>query len=421
MSRAEKSLLLAGLCVSAIDQAAEETDFARQDRFNVKTMPSSNSTVSYLPNEVLEHIMGYLNGIPALHAFVEADSQAKLLFHARPRMVLLDAIKNCSMALQIKQLACAVMDVRSQPHAISTLEYLIPYVFLQRDDAAIQELFEVSVFSRESDPIALLEDSANVYRQIAEAEESLVRAQLPKTADRIRRAVDREELSWPIHCPREGRLEKPPSSIECHRIRQALWRLWLYFGIFHNLQRNQKYRSSLENLCAQKSFFRYLTIWELEEIECVYYHLQYQNQSLWRKHCTGCKQYVLPDVMYNGTCKECRGGEKINAWMTKKERKEAPDPASFSYACSWYRKHMHRREPVANYTDTPAANYSNAGFRHLVKCSDPECMTDSYLRNSTLGCFLDWGYCMWDESRFKAWNLVDKANSKLDKDEASCI
>lgn len=76
--------------------------------------------------------MGYLDGVPALHAFVEADSQAKLLFHARPRMRLLNAFKNCSMALQIKQLACAVMDVRSRPHAISTLECLIPCLLAAR-------------------------------------------------------------------------------------------------------------------------------------------------------------------------------------------------------------------------------------------------------------------------------------------------
>lgn len=96
MSRADNSSLLAGLCVSAIDQAAEETDFARQARFNVEAMPSSKLTISYLPTEVLEHIMGYLDSVPALHAFVKADSQAKLLFHTRPRMMLLNAIKNCS-------------------------------------------------------------------------------------------------------------------------------------------------------------------------------------------------------------------------------------------------------------------------------------------------------------------------------------
>lgn len=223
--------------------------------------------------------MGYLDGVQALHAFVEADIQAKLLFHARPRLMLLSAIRNCSMALQIKQLACTVMYVRSRPEEIFTLDCLSPYVYSQLRNEESRKLLEASLFLGKSDPLFLLYDSADVHCQIAEAEESLIRVQLPKTADRIGRAVDREGLSWPIHCPREGRLEKPPSPTEHHRIRRALWRLWLYFRIFHDLQRDIKYLSPRKNLHVQNSFFNHLTIWELEEIECVYYHLQHQLEA----------------------------------------------------------------------------------------------------------------------------------------------
>lgn len=108
----------------------------------------------------------------------------------------------------------------------------------------------------------------------------------------------------------------------------------------------------------------------------------------------------------------------ISVWMNGKERKEDPHTGSFSYACSEYQDHMYKREPVVDWTDTPAANQPNAGFRHLPKYSDFEYRTDLYLRKQSLGCFLDWGYCMWDESRFEAWHLVDNPNRKLQEDEA---
>lgn len=393
-------------CVS---RAAEGMDFARQVRLNIENMAPLRSRISELPNEVLEHIMGYLDGVPALHAFVEAHSQAKLLFHARPRLMLLSAIRNCSMALHIKQLACTVMYVRSQPDELPTLGHLInTYVYWKLRNEASQKLLEASLFLAKSDSVALLYDFADVYRQIAEAEESLIRVQLPKTADRIRRLVDRECLSWPIHCPREGRLEKPPSPTELHRIRRALWRLWFYFRIFHDLQGDKNYRSPYKNLHAQNSFFHHLTIWELEEIECVYYHLQHQTRSLWRKTCTSCNQQVLPDIIYNGICKECRGGEKIRVKLNGEERKEDPHTDSFSHACSEFRNYMYRTEPFADWTDTPAAKHPNAGFQHSPKY---------YLRVQSLGCLFDWGYCMWDESRFKAWHLVENPDRQL-QDEA---
>ena len=357
--------------------------------------------------------MGYLDGIPALHAFVEADSQAKLLFHARPRLMLLSAIRNCTMALQIKQLAYTIMYVLSQPDENFLLKCLHPHVYSRIRKEAGLELLEASLFWGKPDPATLLYDFVDVYRQIAEAEESLIRVQLPKTADRIRRAVDQEFLSWPIHCPREGRLEKPPSPTELHRIRRALWRLWFYFCEFHHPQRNKNNPSPRENRHAQESFFRYFTIWELEEIECVYYHLQHQNQSLWRKPCTNCNQQVLADMIYNGICKTCRGGERIGVWINGKEWAEYPHTDSFSHACSEYREEIYRREPVFDWTDTPAANHPNAGFRH-----SPEFRVDSHLQDQSLGCFLDWGYCMWDESRFRAWHLVDNSNRQLQEDEA---
>lgn len=361
--------------------------------------------------------MGYL-GVPALHALVEADSQAKVIFYSRPRLMLLSALRNCSMALQIEQLALAVTYVRSRPGKNWALECLRQLVHSKMNDDSVRLSLEASISSEKSDPRALFEDSANVHRQVAQAEVSLVKVQLPKTADRIRRAVDREDLGWPIHCPREGKLEKPPSPTELHRIRRALWRLWLYFDIFHDPRRNKVYLSHHQNLVAQYSFFSQLTIWELEEIDCVYYHLQHQNQCLWRRQCTICSQQVLPDVIFNGICKECRRDKETNVRMTEKEREDDPDTASFSYARSWSREHMYRREPVVEWTDSATANRPNAGFQHLAKSSDREHVTNTYRHDASLGCFLDWGYCMWDESRFRAWHLVDNADTKPQKDEA---
>lgn len=44
--------------------------------------------IYYLPNEILEQMMSYLDGISALFAVVQAEPQARLLFEARPRTIL---------------------------------------------------------------------------------------------------------------------------------------------------------------------------------------------------------------------------------------------------------------------------------------------------------------------------------------------
>ena len=42
------------------------------------------------------------------------------------------------------------------------------------------------------------------------------------------------------------------------------------------------------HISTQEEFFYQMTVWELEELECVWYHFGYQNKSLWRRPCKFC-------------------------------------------------------------------------------------------------------------------------------------
>ena len=60
------------------------------------------------------------------------------------------------------------------------------------------------------------------------------------------------------------------------------------------------------------------------------------------------------------------------------------------------------------WTDTPKANEQNAGYRYFswnAGALDVACHT--FWREKPLSCFLDWGFCMWDQSRLEAWKLLD--------------
>lgn len=156
-----------------------------------------------------------------------------------------------------------------------------------------------------------------------------------------------------------------------------------------------------------------MTVWELEEMECVWYHLCHQNSTLWRRPCPHCRKHSLADDLIGHICKR---------HMDANETGYVYD-SNFEEACSSYRLDIEFKsvyqggitaDDLASWPD-PLAREPSAGFKFLMDHHDklrpgeapPTCS------RSALGRFLEWGYCIWDRERLESWRLIESEDGKV--------
>ncbi len=147
-----------------------------------------------LPNEILEQIMGHLDGALALCVQLEVDSQAKLISQTRPRDILVVVIRNVNMACELQKLMCAGSTIRRHQIGgclgINNLRLCLD-THLGNDFPYADHAFDESLLVLS--PMALLHDCDHILSQIALAEASVISVQLLPIADKIRAAVVRED------------------------------------------------------------------------------------------------------------------------------------------------------------------------------------------------------------------------------------
>ena len=403
------------------------------------TRPSAPtmSRLDLLSNELLENVMENCDGAPSLYALVKANSPVQALFEMRPAAYLPDAIRCSAKELQLQKILCTILSIRQhrrKPHATAkSLQAHIDAYLNGLTDLSFDVIFDVTDSSPPSDALNLLRDAAHLCDDVAQAERSLVETQLGKISKRIksRIATDRSYgTHW--HPFQRGLDDRHLSPTELHRIRRALWRLRLYFEAFSepclpsmnsdqdrlDILRNTaeaplkafkrakgSHHAMKELLKPQQGFFYQMTYWELEEMECAWYHLQHQSPNLWRRPCPHCHENLLPDNLVPHTWK-CEGRDDIG-------HKGRPRGCDFKRMCRFFRleiKWFGRRETLAAWNNPlarePSEGYefffcTNAGY-HIYPGYNP-CKS---LRGPHSE-FLSWGYCMWDRDRMEAWRLVD--------------
>lgn len=372
--------------------------FDSNKRLMLHTMSPKINRIHDLPNEILEKIMGYLDGIHTLSALVEVDIQAKLLFEARPRLAILRASTDAGVALQLQKLACKIATARDpqvRDYNAHTLQTFFSSPIHNLENAPYD-----CVMSGYLGPLASLQAYAHVHSEIAKAEASFVKFQLPKTADRIPKALAWEELPMLPDWPPAGNFEQLPSPTELHRIRRAFWRLWLYFDVFHTPP-GRAYKKRILAVTRQEAFFGELTDWEVEELDCAYYYLKYQTTALWRKPCPRCKAVMLPDELmtHNEQC----GGTQVQENCGQKIVREP----NYQYGRQWYGHYLFgKRRPWTCWSDTQEANRPNGGWMYLQNNARAFNIHKQY--KGMVGCFLGWGYSIWDDCRLRRWHLLDE-------------
>ena len=205
----------------------------------------------------------------------------------------------------------------------------------------------------------------------------------------------------------------PPSPTELHRVRRAFWRLLLYSDLFH--EPNPKYpidrreKTPVSNFT--RAFLRVVTIWELEEIECVYYHLRIQIK-LWADPQSPCYSPILASRLLT-TFGPIRN---VFDFHTPKDRTSPEAKSHITAMVGCYREMMcsfdHHGKKV-EWPDTQDANKPNAGWLYLEGNYQALKVPEGNSRRLPVSCFLDWGYCIWDRSRLESWWLVDRRGTSL--------
>lgn len=377
-------------------------------------------------------------GVTALHALIEANSQAKALFERCPHAMLLSSMRCSTMELELQKMLCTIICIRQarKSHANEALQACINTLLKDRSTA-----LEISS-TASSKPMDTLSEAVDICNDITQAEISFVKVRLPKIQARIQSSISSDRfyrtMRHPFSLSFKARRQSPT---ELHRIRRALWRLRLYFEAYYEPYLPSKigkedcpavkaqgkptealgiwgthFAAKHDYILSQEVFFSHLTVWELEELECVSYHLSHQSSTLWRRPCPFCRQHLLPHDLI-GHIRE-REQHVVSGTVLFRYG------CNFQEACSWYRGDLECNYWGATTANSMAAwpgslaKESSAGFTFLMdrhKEIDPhgDPLGVGWLMRGYLSEFLEWGYCIWDRETLEAWCLGDSEDGKV--------
>ncbi|KAL9024652.1 MAG: hypothetical protein Q9196_006358 [Gyalolechia fulgens] len=244
-----------------------------------------------LPNEIFEKIMHKLHDLNDLHALVAANPQARALYMHNPVATVFELLQQSNAGLQIQRLILASLFLSRLFAECGSMRDYDDIVWLldhyeRKDGPMIKK--SMKRFIDDSAPLKFLLDVAKMSKEVTTIENSLVQAITTKAHERAsvagRQGISNVEGTQVKELPVQSL-----SRMELHRIRRAIWRLRLYFALCHSKS------SSL----IQAPFFVRLAVPELEEMDCVYHHLQHQPLFLQRNLCRDCGDRALPDTVVN--------------------------------------------------------------------------------------------------------------------------
>ncbi|KAI4275648.1 MAG: hypothetical protein LQ337_003079 [Flavoplaca oasis] len=201
--------------------------------------------------------------------------------------------------------------------------------------------------------------------------------------------------------------EEPATSSEIYRIRRALWRFWLLCQLACPITpctvRHERHEAYM-----MFPFWRNLTAWELEELECIYYFLRDEYELL-RVGSQGSLVNNQPPLVQKlllimGYRPSDIAPPKLDLRSTYVGGESLTEAAfGCRVACS--------REILTIWPDAPSEVHErNAGFAFYDKrmYNLYEVFSDTYYdRQMPILCCLKWGYCIWDRERLLRWGMLN--------------
>ncbi|KAI4173504.1 MAG: hypothetical protein LQ346_008408 [Caloplaca aetnensis] len=330
-----------------------------------------------------------------------------VLFAARYRELFADILGN-SKSFQTSKLASYIL---SLGHGKLSM-----YEGVRQDRTSkhmLRELLEneeeACVMSKMDYPLTALEDIVTIYRDI------------DFWAAAFFRHICREPGMTE---PALQRWERKPSPTELYRVRRALWRIW---ALCESANIRCIAGHCIVNSYAIYDFLEGITLWEFEELECLYLFLRQFYQSLQIHTRKGAREKA--DFIASQVPAVQRLWATMGIWL-ETYFATALNPESpwrtLHYFAIIEEDHQFFRGPQAPLTawpDAPTrANAPNEGWQCYSRNS--AISYNEYIRHSGLiwpGCttpratpgyagtrFQKWGYCIWDRKRLDEWDMLEE-------------
>ena len=368
---------------------------------------SSPDLLWKIPNELILDILLKMPDLVTLHNFLTAYPQAQSMYRSCYKKIL-NTVINQLNSLQIRKLVSVVINLRNLPDLVyieDFEEYLD--LHLEGEDPALltQDL---------SDSISALRDIALVTKDI----------------ECFRKSFIDRRLRQPCSTSRSSKKEAPPSRIELHRLDRAFWRLQLLCEVFR-AQWNSGFLSASPYDFAS-DYVDGLSHWELEETECVYYHLR-EQYSLLRT------DIPTASIRLNRTPITSQPPIVQRLLINMGHNIEAPSPlhlevgnqtdwrlGEFYTAFRRARDVPWIRDIQTEWPDNQEANTPNEGWNcysrfsetigSSFESSEEFEYSQGFPRCGPVVCFHNWGYCIWDKERLKKWGVLGTAADGSDVD-----
>ncbi|KAI4088515.1 MAG: hypothetical protein LQ344_006029 [Seirophora lacunosa] len=195
--------------------------------------------------------MSKLPSLSDLRVFITSCKRARSVYLQHPAIVILDILAHSNLGSQIQWLFVRTMTLESYRDLDAYTEIFDRLHNMDRE--TLKTSLAVLFDKDKRGPVEFLLYVDDMMEEISDLEQSFIKAMLAKANARL---------------PEPDAEQSPPTRMELHRVRRAIWRLIFFYKLFH-LPPQGSLMHEDRNL-----FHRHLTSWELDEMLSVYHYVK---------------------------------------------------------------------------------------------------------------------------------------------------
>ncbi|KAI4189215.1 MAG: hypothetical protein LQ348_003828 [Seirophora lacunosa] len=335
-------------------------------------MPT-RARLNTVPVEILHLIMSKLPSLSDLRVFITSCKRARSVYLQHPAIVILDILAHSNLGSQIQWLFVRTMTLESYRDLDAYTEIFDRLHNMDRE--TLKTSLAVLFDKDKRGPVEFLLYVDDMMEEISDLEQSFIKAMLAKASARL---------------PEPDAEQSPPTRMELHRVRRAIWRLIFFYKLFH-LPPQGSLMHEDRNL-----FHRHLTSWELDEMLSVYH---YVKQTVCPKRLMIC---WIP-------CRTCSDfGLQISGQGSMETDAEIP-PQLWAETSASSLPHQLLGTSATLSESFLIDHEPSAGSKFTSKYMGDRLLSRCmwhWFHDMVDGCFIQWAYCIWDAERMRAWQLI---------------
>ncbi|KAL8955526.1 MAG: hypothetical protein Q9193_006660, partial [Seirophora villosa] len=213
-------------------------------------MPT-RARLNTVPVEILHLVMSKLHSLNDLRTFITTYKRARSVYLQHPAIIILEILGHSNLGSQIQWLFVRTMTLESYRNPDACTELFDRLHNMDRETLTTS----LAVLFDKRGPFEFLFYVIDMMEEISDLEQSFIKAMLAKASARL---------------PEPDAEQAPPTRMELHRVRRAIWRLIFFYKLSHLPQQGSLMHKD------RTLFHRHLTSWELDEMLSVY---QYVKQT----------------------------------------------------------------------------------------------------------------------------------------------